>query len=202
MLRQRLRTRTSALALIGRLLVVLLTIALLFYGTVLVLLALKAVGPSSLDAVSGYRRSYDYLSGLHERSVSDLARYVAGGGGALAFLVFGYLAVKALPRPYFARHDVDLIDDELGVVTVAPRAVERVAEGVALGHEGVSAAAGRYGDDALALGLTVRHARATADTMREVQASVAEALERHGLPVVPIHLTLTGFERRTQRELD
>lgn len=202
MLRQRLRSRTSGLSLLGRLLVVLLAIALLFYGTVLVLLAVKAVGAGSLDGVSAYRRSYDYLAGLHERDLSSLARVIAGAAGALAFFLFAYLAVKTIPRPYLARHDVELLDDEKGVVTVEARAVERVAETTALRHDGVSAAAGRYGDDELALGLTVRHATTAADTMRDVQSAVARALQQHGLPEMPIHLTLTGYERRTQRELN
>jgi hypothetical protein len=160
------------------------------------------VAPGTVNSASGYRDAYDYLAGLREGDLSDTARYVAGGAGLVAFVVFGYLALKEIPRPYLARHDIELINDRLGVVTVEPRAVERVAEAAALEHGAVGGAAGRYGDDELALGLTVRHGRTTASTMREVQAAIADALVRHGLPAMPIHLTLTGFERRTHRELE
>jgi len=201
MLRQRLRTRTSALRLVGHVLVFVLACALIFYGAMALALALK-VAPETVNSVSGYRDAYDYLAGLREDDLSDTARYITGGAGLLAFLLFGYLALKAIPRPYLARHDIELVNDQRGVVTVEPRAVERVAEAAALEHDAVGDAAGRYGDDELALGLTVRHGRRTASTMREVQAAVADALVRHGLPAMAIHLTLTGYERRTHRELE
>ena len=200
MLRQRLRTRGSSLALVGRILVLLLALALIFYGAMLLLLAVK-VDPGTVNQISGYRHAYDYLAGLREGDLSDLARYIAGGAGLLAFLLFGFLALKELPRPYLARHDLGLRDDERGVVTVEPRAIERMAEAAASEHPSVGRAAGRYGDDELAVGLTVRHAGGAADTLHEVQAAIVAALERHGLPAMPIHLTLTGYDRRTRREL-
>lgn len=201
MLRQRLRARTSALKLVGRVLAFLLACALIWYGAMLVLLALK-VAPDTIDQISGYRAAYDYLASLRESDLSDTARYILAGAGLLAFLVFGYLALKEIPRPYLARQDLELASEDRGVVTVEPRAIERVAEGAAAGHAAVVAAAGRYGGDDLSVGVTVRNAKHTADTLREVQGLIAESLERHGLPLVPIHLTLTGFERRTRRELN
>lgn len=201
MLRQRVRARTSKLVLVGRVLVFLLACSLLFYGAMLLALALK-IAPGTVNSVSGYRDAYDYLAGLKEDDLSDTARYVAGGAGLLAFALFGYLALKEIPRPYLARHDIELVNDRRGVVTIEPRAIERVAEAAALGHEAVGGAAGRYGDDELALGLTVRDGRTTASTMREVQAAITDALVLHGLPSIPIHLTLTGYERRTHRELE
>ncbi len=201
MLRQRLRARTSTLRLVGRVLVFLLACALIFYGAMVLALAFK-VAPGTVNSVSGYRDAYDYLAGLREDDLSDTARYVAGGTGLLAFVLFGYLALKEIPRPYLARHDIELVNDRRGVVTIEPRAIERVAEAAALQHDAVGGAAGRYGDEELALGLTVRHGRKTASTMREVQAAIAAALVLHGLPAMPIHLTLTGYERRTHRELE
>lgn len=200
MLRQRLRTRTSALALIGRVLVGLLACALVFYGAMLLLLSLK-LPASTVNGISGFRDTYDYLAGLGENDLTDTARYIAGGAGLLAFIVFGYLALKEIPWPYLARHDLELSSDEHGVVTIEPRAIERVAEATALQHHAVADAAGRYGDDEIAVGLSVSHARDTAAALHEVQAAIAQALRRHGLPDMQIHLTLTGFERRTQREL-
>jgi len=201
MLRQRLRARTSGLALVGRVLVFLLACALLWYGAMLVLLAIK-VAPGTIDQLSGYRAAFDALAGLQEDDVGDTLRYVAAGAGLLAFLLFGYLALKEIPRPYLARHDLELANEDRGVVTVEPRAIERVAEGAAAGHAAVVATAGRYGGDDLSVGVTIRQAKHTAETLREVQGLIVEALERHGLPLVPINLTLTGFERRTRRELN
>lgn len=197
--RQRLRARTSPLALIGRLLVVALALALIWYGFMLLLLVLGA-DPGTVDGLSGYRAAFDYLAGLRE--VSDLARLVAAVAGLLAFLFFGYLALKAIPRPYRARHDLELVADPHGTVTVEPRAIERVAEAAAGEHPAVASAAGRYGGADLALSITARRAREVPDTLVDVQAAVVAALERHGLPIVPVNLTLAGFERRTRRELD
>lgn len=203
MLRQRLKTRRPALALIGSLLVFVLACALVFYGAILVLLAFK-VSASTLNGISAYQTVYDYLANLGEGDLSDKRRIAAGVAGALAFLLFGYLALKQLPRPYLARHELELelADDPRGVVTVEPRAIERVAETAALQHPALTAASGRYGDEELAVGVTVRHAKGVARTLGDVQASIVEALEQHGLPVVPIHLTLTGYESRTHRELN
>ena len=203
MLRQRLKTRESALGLIGSVLVFVLACALVFYGTILALLAFK-VSSSALNDVSAYQTVYDSLADLREGDFSDTLRIAAGLAGALSFVLFGYLALKQLPRPYLARHELELelAADPRGVVTVEPRAIERVAETAALQHEALTAASGRYGDDELAVGVSVRQAKGLARTLEEVQASIVEALERHGLPVVPIHLTLTGYERRTHRELN
>lgn len=201
MLRQRLRTRTSPLALIGRVLVLVLACALVFYGAVLALLAL-GVDPGSLRSISGYRAAFDSLSDLQAGDLSDTLRIAAGIGGLLAFLLFGYLAVRELPRPYLARHDLELAADDHGSVIVQPRAIERIAEAAASGYPGVTDAAGRYGGDDLAIGITVRRARDVATTLTDVQQRVVAALERHGLPPVPVNLTLTGFERRTRRELN
>jgi len=199
--RQRLRTRTSRVALVGRLLVILLALALIWYGLMAVLLVL-GVSAGTVDLLSGYRTAFDYLAGLGEGDLSGLARIIAAVAGVLAFVVFGYLAFKGLPRPYLARQDLELTADDHGAVVVEPRAIERVAELAASEHPAVAGAAGRYGDGELDVGLGVRRARDVAETLEDVQGRIAAALERHGLPVVPVHLTLTGLERRTRRELD
>lgn len=199
--RQRVRTRTSPVALVGRILVVLLALALLWYGLMLVLLAL-GVDPGLVDAISGYRTAFDFLAGLREGDLSELARLVAAVVGVLAFVLFGYLALKELPRPYLARHDVDLAESERGRDVVEPRAVERVAELAAGTHPAVAGAAGRFGGDDLTVNLGVRRARGLAEVLDDVHGRVVAALEQHGLPAVDVHVTLTGFERRTRRELD
>ena len=200
MLRQRLRADTSPLAFIGRLLTFVLACLLLWYGLMLAWLALGGP-PGTIDAISGYRTAYDALAGLGKDDLSDLARAIAAGVGLLAFLVFGYLAYKELPRPYLTRHDLELAADERGTVEVAPRAIERVAETAALSHPSVASATGRYATDYLAVGITVRRARDVAETLEDAQRRVVEALGTHDLPLLPVHLTLTGFDRRTRREL-
>lgn len=108
------------------------------------LLALK-VSPSTVDAISGYRTAFDWLSELTPADVDGGAtRAIVAAAGVLAALVFGYLALMHLPRPYLARQDLDLTVDDHGEVTVEPRAIERLAEVAAIGNPSVSAARGRY----------------------------------------------------------
>jgi len=199
--RQRLRSRTSPLAFVGRVLVVLLALALVWYGLMLVLLAL-GVSAGTVDLISGYRTVFNAVSDLKGSNLSDPARVIAAIAGLVAFLLFGYLALKEIPRPYLARQDLELPQAGHGTVTVEPRAVERLAELAATRHPAVTGAAGRFGTDELVVNVTVRRARDVAATLTSVQEEVEEALGRHGLPIVPVNLTLTGFERRTRRELD
>ena len=65
----------------------------------------------------------------------------------------------------------------------------------------MTGASGRLGADDLAVTVSVRRARDIPDTLRDVQRRVRDALEQHGLPVVPVHVTLTGFDRKQRREL-
>ena len=64
MLRQRVRVRTSSVALIGRAILILFSLALIWYGLMLILLALK-VSPHTVNQISGYRTAYNYLSDAH-----------------------------------------------------------------------------------------------------------------------------------------
>jgi hypothetical protein len=126
--RQRLRVRTSPLALVGRLLTFLFVLALIWYGAMTVLLALK-VSPHTVNSISGYRTAYSYLAGLTPHDVNgSTTRAIVAGVGILAFLLFGYLAVKEILRPHFTRHDLELASDGRGEITVEPRAIERLAE--------------------------------------------------------------------------
>lgn len=200
MLRQRLRIRRSPLAYLGRALLVLFSLALVWYGLMLVLLSVK-VSPDSVDAISGYRSAYDELADLTPQDITGQTRLIAGLAGLAAFLVFGYLALKELPRPYLARGDLRLAEDGRGVTEVEPRAIERVAEVVAGGQADVSSARARYGTDVLTLDVTVRRARGVPEALREAQRRVRAALDDHGLPALPVDVTLTGFDRQQRREL-
>lgn len=201
MLRQRLRLRGSPVLLIGRLVLVLFALILVWYGGMLVLLAL-GVEPGTVNALSGYRDAFDELAAIDEADVTDGVRLVVGLGGLAAFLLFGYLAIKELPRPYLARSDVRLGEEQRGVTDVSPRAIERVAEVAAAEHSAVSSARGRLEDETLVLQLRARRARELAQTLRDVQRRALDALERHQLPVHSVDVILTGFDRTTRRELE
>lgn len=202
MLRQRLRTRTSPLAFIQRLLELALALALIWYGLILAGLALDAIGREDADRYSGYRTAYDFTASLLAGLASDTARLIAGLAGLVAFLLFLTVVRKQLPRPYLSRSDLELEAGDRGVVTVEPRAVERLAEGIALQDRAVVGASGRFGTDHLAVLLEVRRARNLPDTLGDVQHRIISGLERHGLPTVPVNVTLTGYDRSGKRELN
>ena len=198
--RQRIRERPSVLMVVGRIVPLVLALGLVWYGLMLVLLALK-VSPSTVNAISGYRTAFNYLSGLTPDDVDGgVTRAIIAGSGIAAFLVFGYLAVKQLPRPYLARRELPLAADEHGEVSVEPRAIERIAEVAASRHSAVTGARGRYSVDDLAVDVSVRRARDIATTLHDAQQRVADALQEHELPAMAVNITLTGYDRQ-RREL-
>lgn len=199
--RQRVRERTSVLTVVGRLVPMVLALALIWYGAMLVLLAAK-VSPSTVNGLSGYRTAYNYLSGLTPADVDGGGtRAILAGAGVAAFLVFGFLAFKQLPRPYLARRDLSLVDDARGEVLVEPRAIERVAEVAAIAHPAIADAKGRYSVDDLTVDVNVRRAHDVAQTLQNAQVRVVEALEQHELPAMPVNITLIGYDSRSRREL-
>ena len=199
--RQRVRERTSVLAIVGRLVPLVIALALIWYGAMLVLLAVK-VSPSTVNRLSGYRTAYDYLSGLTPADVGGSGtRAILAGAGVAAFLVFGFLAFKQLPRPYLARRELSLGDDARGEVVIEPRAIERAAEVAAKAHPAVTDARGRYSVDDLTVDVNVRQARDVAQILRSAQGRVVEALEQHELPAMPVNIVLIGYDSRSRREL-
>ncbi len=200
MLRQRLRLRHAPTVHLGRAIVCLFALGLIFYGLMVVLLAFK-VDPRSVNAISGYRDAYDSLAGLQPGDVTPLRRAIVAGAGVLGFLLCGYLALKQIPRPYLARQTLALESLDRGETFIEPRALERLAEVSAMGHPAVASAAGRYGTDELAVGVQVCRGRELDETLRDVQRRVTAALEHHELPATRIDVTLTGFDRQQHREL-
>ncbi len=199
--RQRVRTKSSPLSFVGRLLLVLLCLAAIWYGLI-VLLLIAGTPPDTVNLISGYRSAYDFLAGLGGTTLDPPVNLIVAGAGILAFLLFGFLAYKELPRPYATRRRLALPGDERGDVAVEPRAVERVAESAAFGNPSVSAAAGRYQRDDLAIDVHVTRPREALETLRDVQRRVTEALGQHELPTVPVTVTLTGFDQpQTHREI-
>jgi hypothetical protein len=193
--RQRLRERTSILVLAGRLVTLLLGLAMIWYGLMTLLLAVK-VSPSTVNSLSGYRTAFDWITGLTPADVDgSTTRAIIAGAGVVSFLLFGYLAFKQLPRPYLARRELPLSSEEGGEFRIEPRAVERLAEVAAIQEPAVTEARSRYSVDDLTVDLTVRRARDVAATLREARARVADALAQHELPAMPINVTLVGYDR-------
>jgi hypothetical protein len=201
MLRQRVRTRSFPFARIAAdAVVVIFALALVWGGAMLVLLAFKT-SPGTVDRLSGYRTAYDYLAGLEPADISGESRLIAAGGGLIACLTFGYLAWRAIPRPYLARTGLRLAGDERGTVDVNARAIERAAEIAALDHPAVAAARARYATDDLTVDVSAGRADTLADTLQDVHQRARDSLARHELPALPVNITLVRFERKNRREL-
>lgn len=200
MIRQRVRLRTPGAAVLGRLLGVLLGLALLWYGLMIVLLAVK-VAPHSVNAISGYRSLLRDAQGLGAGDFDARVRVLAGLGGLLGFVAFGLLALIQLPRPYLTREPLVLADGERGRLDVAPRAVERIVETAAARHPAVARARGRLEQDRVALRISVGRARQTAEALTEARDRGRDALQRHGLGTMVVDVTAADHDPATTREL-
>lgn len=200
MTRQRISLHTPAFGYLVAVLTIVLGALLVWYGLMVVLLAVK-VSPHTVNSLSAYRTLYDDAVDLKRSDFTTLRRLIAGFGGLIMFLVFLYLAFKAWPRPYFARGEVSLQDDEQGTTTIEPRAIERVAELAAQENPDVTGARGRLGDEELSVGIDARRASVAAETLRDVHQRVRASLDAHDLPSLPVNVTLIGYDRQTRREL-
>lgn len=201
MLRQRVRTRTSRSTVVGRVLVGLLGIALVWYGLMLLLLALK-FDAGFVSSISGYRSAYDYLAALTPSDIDSTTRAITAISGIAAFLIFGFLALRALPRPYLARHDRLICESDRGDLEVKARAVERVAEIAACQLGVVSSARARAGETRIAIDVGLTSARQPAADLAEVRTHAHAALDAHGLTAEPVDVTLVRFDRKQRRELE
>ena len=200
MIRQRVHLRTPALAYLVRLITIVLGLALVWYGLMVILLAVK-VAPHTVNSISAYRTLYNDVVGLTPSDFTTTVRLIAGFGGLLAFLLLLYLALQELPRPYLARGPLTLDDEPHGQTTAKPRAVERLAEIAARGNPTVTSASGRLGDDELNVSVETSRATLAADTLTDVRRRIKDALVHHELSDLPVNVTLTGYDRKTKREL-
>ena len=200
MIRQRIKLRTPLLAYIVRALTILLGLALIWYGLMTVLLAVKT-SPHTVNSLSAYHTLFDRAVSVQHSDFTTTVRLIAGIGGFIAFLVFLYLAIQEIPRPYFARGDIKLERQPQGATIVNPRAIERVAEFAAHTNPDVTSAAGRLGDGELNVAVGVKRASTAAQTLGDVRSRVGSELDRHELPGLPVNVTLTNFDRKTRREL-
>jgi hypothetical protein len=201
MLRQRVRARSFPVARIAAdAVVIVFALALVWGGAMLVLLAFKT-SPATVDMLSGYRTAYDHLASLEPGDIGDTTRLTAAIAGLVACLIFGAVAWRTVPRPYLARTNLRLVDDELGTLDVNPRAIERAAELAALDHPAVLAARARYATDDLTLDVSAGRAEGLAETLLDVHRRARDSLARHDLPPLPVNITLVRFERQNRREL-
>jgi hypothetical protein len=182
-IRQRVRLRGFGLTeLLLRAIVSLLAAALVFYGVIVVLAAFK-LDPRTLNDVSGYDTVLRSLSAITPGSISGRDRIVVAAAGLACLLVFGPRAWRALPRPYLARTTLDVVaDDAHGQTEVAPRALERIAEGAAGTCPEVRHVAARYAVGAMQVRVELGAAEHLLATLTAVQRRVRDALRAHGLP--------------------
>jgi hypothetical protein len=199
-IRQRINLRTPLLAYVVRALTLLLGAILVWYGLMVLLLAVK-VSPHTVNSISAYRTLYDDAAGITAGDFTTTARLIVGVAGFLVFLACVYLAFQEFPRPYLTRSAFTVADSDRGETTINPRAVERAVEIAAAANPEVTSAAGRLGDEQLDVQVHVRSARSVAETLRDVHTRTSDALNEHGLPVMPVNVTLTGYDRQTTREL-
>jgi len=200
MTRQRVNVRTPGAALIGRALTLVLGLALVWYGLMVVLLAVK-VSPHTVNSLSAYHTLYNHAAGLRHRDFTAVVRLIGALAGLLVLLAFLYLLLRQVPVPRLTRHPMVLPESGRGRIVVEPRAVERIAETAAGRHARVAAANGRLSDDELTVNVGVSTAERLAPTLSEVKREVLDALSRHGLPGVPVHIIATAYTPRTGREL-
>jgi len=200
-MRQRVKLKDAPVAeVVARALAGLFALALIWYGAMLILLALK-FSPSTVNALSGYRDAYDYLSGLAPGDIDATTRLIAAIAGLVCAGLFGYLAWRSLPRPHLTRTALALRDDDKGRVEVQARVIERAAELAAGQASSVVAARARYAQDGLQLDVGVSRAAELTATLTDAQERAREALSRHQLPELPVSVTLAHFDRKTRREL-
>jgi hypothetical protein len=198
--RQRVHLRTPALAYVVRLLTAVLGVALVWYGAMVIMLAVK-VSPHTVNAISAYRSLYHDIVGLKPSDFTTPVRLIAGFGGLLAFLVLVFLALQELPRPYLTRGPVTLDEQPAGETVARARSIERLAEIAAQTTSNVTSAAGRLGEEELTVNISVRRAGLAAETLAAVREKVRNALAQHELPALSVNVTLTGYDRITKREL-
>lgn len=199
-MRSRVVLHRPGLGLLARALTALLLLAVLWYGLMVVLLAVK-VSPATVNGLSADRTIFNWADNLRAETFTTPVRIIAGITGVLALLLFTRLALAQLPRPRFVRGgDLGLAAGEPGQTVVAPGVVERLAEIAATRHGDVASASGRLHQDSLDVDLGVLAPETSVETLHAVRAGVLEALERHGLPRLPVNVVLDRFDLRAARE--
>lgn len=198
--RQRLGLPSGILTTVGQRLMLLLGLALVWGGAVVVLLA-AGVAPGDVQSVTGYRTVYDELAALGPPNWDRTTAAIVAVAGVLAFVVLLALGWAQRITPHLARTELVLTDDDLGTITVNPRAIERAAEVAAARGAAVHAVRARLGDDELTVTIHARGAAELADTLRGARQRVQSALQDAGTPQQTVRVVVTRFTAPSTRDL-
>lgn len=199
-LRARLHRAAGLRQALARAVAVALGLGVAWYAVMALLLAFKA-DPDTIAALSGYDAIYDRLARVEAEDATADTRLITGLAGLATFVLCTWLALALVPRPRVGAAPVVLLADELGTVTVQPRALESAARFAAERHPVVSAAHAVYADGHVAVGIAVTRADALADALRDVDRDVQAAMKRLDLPVASVQVTVTRYRPTTSREL-
>ena len=200
MLRQRIRLHVSPLAVLGQLFIFVIGAALVWYWLMLLLLALD-LDHDSVNAISGYRDAYDYLSGLRPNDVDTWFRVIAGLVVSPSFgRADARLGTGAAPLPHPQRSAAGR-----GQPRRPPRPATRDRarrRGRRREHQPSATRAHAPNTEARSRSMSdLRRPATSPSPLADIQGRARSALEQHGLPAVPVAVTLTGFDRTTRREL-
>jgi hypothetical protein len=198
--RQRLGLPSGVLTTIGQKLMLLVGLALIWGGAVVALLA-AGVAPADVQGVTGYRTVYDELAAVGPATWDDTTAIVIAVAGVVLFVALLALGWAQRITPHLARTDLVLTDDDLGVVTVDPRAIERAAEIAAGRGAAVHAVRARLGEDGMSITIHARGAAEIPDTLRGAQQRVRAALQDAGTPQQTVRVVVTRFTAPSTREL-
>jgi hypothetical protein len=175
-------------------------LALVWGGAVVVLLA-AGVAPDDVQSWTGYRTVHDELGSVGPADWDTTTAAIVAVVGVLAFLVLVRLGWAQRVTPHLERTAHVLTDDELGVVTVNPRAIERAAEVAAARGAAVHAVRARLGDDGITVTIHARDAEGLPGTLRGAQARVRAALQDAGTPQQTVRVLVTRFTAPSTRDL-
>lgn len=198
--RQRLGLPHGLLTTIGQKLMLLVGLALIWGGGVVVLLA-AGVAPADVQSITGHRTVYDELAALGPARWDDTTATLIAIAGVVALVVLLALGWAQRITPHLARTDLVLTDDELGQVTVNPRAIERAAEIAAGRGAAVHAVRARLGEDEMTITIHARGADEIPDTLRGAQRRVRAALQDAGTPQPTVRVVVTRFTAPSTRDL-
>lgn len=198
--RQRLGLPTGILTTLGQKLMLLVGLALIWGGAVVALLA-AGVAPADVQTSTGFRTVYDQLASVGPANWDQTTATVIAVAGVVVFLVLLVLGWAQRLTPHLARTDLTLTDDELGTVTVDPRAIERTAEIAAGRGAAVHAVRARLGEDEMTITIHARGADEIPDTLRGAQERVRTALQDAGTPQQTVRVVVTRFTAPSTREL-
>ena len=198
--RQRLGLPSGVLTTVGQKLMLLVGLALIWGGAVVLLLA-AGVAPADVQTFTGFRTVYDQLASVGPAGWDETTAAIIAVAGVVLFLLLLVLGWAQRITPHLARTDVVLTDDELGTVTVNPRAIERAAEVAAGRGAAVHAVRARLGEDEMTITIHASGADQIPDTLRGARERVQAALQDAGTPQQTVRVVVTRFTAPSTRDL-